>query len=321
MNTVKNVMNHDVNAVVTTSAMVAKRSIEQIIEPEEPHWVGSGFRVRQYFPNGDTNPLNPPLLTRMSPFLLLDYNEPYYFEGSPFEKGVAPHPHKGFETVTFSFSGSLEHKDTAGNRGVMHSGDVQWMTAGKGVLHREYHEKEWSKKGRMLHAIQLWVNLPAANKNDEPHYQHLAASTMGTYTSLDETVSAIVYAGAFRNITGPGNSYTPMNIYKLTIEPNSYVSIREQANWNTGFLVINGSGTVNGESQIAKGQFIIMSNDNEQFDIDAGDEGLEIFVLSGEPIHEPIVKKGPFVMNNATDVLLAFGEFQNGKFGREEDLM
>lgn len=297
--------------------MLQKRTIHQIIEPPHIHWVGTGFRVRQYFPNGD----NSPLLQRMSPFILLDYNEPYYFEGSPFESGVSPHPHRGFETVTFSFSGSLEHKDTAGNTGIIHSGDVQWMTAGSGVLHKEFHEKESAKRGRMLHAIQLWVNLPSAFKNESPHYQHIQSAHMGQYTSLDETVKGIVYAGTFRNVKGPGKSYTPMNIYKLNIAGNSYVSISEQAHWNTGFLVINGSGIVNGESEISAGQFVIMNNDTDRFDIDAGPDGIEIFVLSGEPIDEPIAKNGPFVMNNGTDLLLAYGEYKNGRYGREEDLM
>ena len=143
------------------------RTIERIIKAPDIHWVGTGFRVRQYFPDGDESPM----LDRMSPFLLLDYNEPYYFEGSPFDTGDTPHPHKGFETVTFSFSGSIEHKDAAGNSGVIHSGDVQWMTAASGVIHKEFHEKEYAKRGRLFHALQLWVNLPERHKNDAPAYQ------------------------------------------------------------------------------------------------------------------------------------------------------
>ena len=199
------------------------RTIERIIKAPDIHWVGTGFRVRQYFPNGDESPM----LDRMSPFLLLDYNEPYYFEGSPFDTGDTPHPHKGFETVTFSFSGSIEHKDAAGNSGVIHSGDVQWMTAASGVLHKEFHEKEYAKRGRLFHALQLWVNLPERHKNDAPAYQYIPATTMGRYQSLDETIDAIVYTGAFRHITGPAKSHTPMNIYKLKLQPNSWISISE----------------------------------------------------------------------------------------------
>lgn len=142
------------------------RTIERIIKAPDIHWIGNGFRVRQYFPDGDESPM----LDRMSPFLLLDYNEPYYFEASPFDTGDTPHPHKGFETVTFSFSGSIQHKDAAGNSGVIHSGDVQWMTAASGVLHKEFHEKEYVKRGRLFHALQLWINLPERHKNDAPSY-------------------------------------------------------------------------------------------------------------------------------------------------------
>lgn len=310
--------------------MNQKRTIDQIIHAPEAHWVGTGFRVKQYFPNGDTSPL----LERMSPFILLDYNEPYYFEGSPFESGVSPHPHKGFETVTFSFAGSIEHKDTAGNHGIIHSGDVQWMTAAGGVLHKEYHEKEYAKRGRMFHAIQLWVNLPKAHKQDAPTYQTLRKQQMGLYTSLDETIKGIVYAGTFRNIIGPARTHTPMNIYKLSIDAGSYISISEQPHWNTGFLVLAGSGTVNGEStesskngtpqmsnSIQAGDFVIMNNNADRFEIDAGPKGMEIFVLSGEPIDEPIAKRGPFVMNDGVETLLATSEWQNGRFGLAEDIM
>ena len=277
------------------------RTIERIIKAPDIHWVGTGFRARQYFPDGDESPM----LDRMSPFLLLDYNEPYYFEGSPFDTGVTPHLHKGFETVTFSFSGSIGHKDAAGN---------------SGVLHKEFHEKEYAKRGRLFHALQLWINLPERHKNDAPAYQYIPATTMGRYQSLDETIDAIVYTGAFRHITGPTKSHTPMNIYKLKLQPNSWISISENMTWNTGFLVINGTGSANGES-IESGDFVLFNNDGERFEVESGDEGLEIFVLSGEPLNEPVVKQGSFVMTNKTELILAYGEYKNGKFGREEDIM
>ena len=292
------------------------RTIERIIKAPDIHWVGTGFRVRQYFPDSDESPM----LDRMSPFLLLDYNEPYYFEGSPFDTGDTPHPHKGFETVTFSFSGSIEHKDAAGNSGVIHSGDVQWMTAASGVLHKEFHEKEYAKRGRLFHALQLWINLPERHKNDAPAYQYIPATTMGRYQSLDETIDAIVYTGAFRHITGPAKFHTPMNIYKLKLQPNSWISISENMTWNTGFLVINGTGSANDES-IEFGDFVLFNNDGERFEVESGDEGLEIFVLAGEPLNEPVVKQGPYVMTNKTELLLAYGEYINGKFGREEAIM
>ena len=218
------------------------------------------------------------------------------------------------------FSGSIEHKDAAGNSGVIHSGDVQWMTAASGVLHKEFHEKEYAKRGRLFHALQLWINLPERHKNDTPAYQYLPATTMGRYQSLDERIDAIVYTGAFRHITGPAKSHTPMNIYKLKLQPNSWISISENMTWNTGFLVINGTGSANGES-IESGDFVLFNNDGERFEVESGDKGLEIFVLSGEPLNEPVVKQGSFVMTNKTELILAYGEYKNGKFGREEDIM
>ena len=194
------------------------------------------------------------------------------------------------------------------------------MTAASGVLHKEFHEKEYAKRGRLFHALQLWINLPERHKNDTPAYQYIPATTMGRYQSLDETIDAIVYTGAFRHITGPAKSHTPMNIYKLKLQPNSWISISENMTWNTGFLVINGTGSANGES-IEYGDFVLFNNDGERFEVESGDEGLEIFVLAGEPLNEPVVKQGSFVMTNKTELILAYGEYKNGKFGREETIM
>ena len=169
-------------------------------------------------------------------------------------------------------------------------------------------------------STSLWINLPERHKNDTPTYQYIPATTMGRYQSLDETIDAIVYTGAFRHITGPAKSHTPMNIYKLKLQLNSWISISENMTWNTGFLVINGTGSANGES-IESGDFVLFNNDGERFEVESGDEGLEIFVLAGEPLNEPVVKQGSFVMTNKTELILAYGEYKNGKFGREEDIM
>lgn len=151
------------------------RTIENIFRGPEPHMVGDGFRVSQYLPVGVGD------IKRLSPFILLDYHAPHYYEPSSIRRGVGAHPHRGFETVTISYEGSVEHHDNKGNHGIIGPGDVQWMTAASGILHKEYHEKEFSENGGILHMIQLWVNLPKSEKMSEPKYQTLLKENMGSF--------------------------------------------------------------------------------------------------------------------------------------------
>lgn len=286
------------------------RQVEKIIRSPHAHWVGNGFRVKQYFPAKRDY-----FLERFSPFILLDYNEPYFFPASPFETGIGPHPHRGFETVTFALAGKIEHGDNQGNHGVIEPGDLQWMTAGRGILHKEFHETEFAKRDRVLHMIQLWVNLPAEFKWTEPIYQAITADQMGRYQSMDLQFEVIVYAGEAFGIEGPARTFSPMNIYKLDIKQGETVLLEEPADFNTGILIISGKLQVNEEYEVMGTDFLLFANDGQPFALTGEEAHSEVFVLSGQPLHEPVFKMGPFVMNTKEEAFQAHRDFQDGLFG------
>lgn len=267
------------------------------------------FFVSQYFPEGME------LFDRFSPFILLDYNAPHYFSPSETRRGVGAHPHRGFETVTIDYSGSLEHHDNKGNHGILNPGDVQWMTAGSGVLHKEYHEEAFSKKGGLLHMVQLWVNLPKKDKMTDPKYQALEKASFGHQGLKDDAGEVNVIAGNFNDVKGPAHTHSPINIYNLTLNEGKTVEIHEPDTFNTGFLVINGDLKVNGEHNVQTGDFVLMENNDDMFTLEAVSEQATVLMLSGEPLNEPVATHGPFVMNTREELLQAFQDFNNGVFG------
>lgn len=289
------------------------RKIEEIFKGPAPHWVGTGFRVKQFFPKGRSETI----FDRTSPFILLDYNEPYYFKASPFKKGIGPHPHKGFETVTFAFAGKVEHEDSKGNKGVIYPGDIQWMTAGSGILHKEYQETEYSKKDRVFHVIQLWVNLPAKDKLTEPKYQAITADKMGKYRIPDDGGEVTVYAGEAFGVKGPATTFSPMNIYKINLKKGEELRIKEPGHFNTGFLIMGGEIEINREENIEFGNFVLFENTDADIVIRSIEEESEIMVFSGEPLNEPVAAAGPFVMNTQEELLEASRDYREGKFGSE----
>lgn len=271
-----------------------------------PHMVGTGFRVRQYVP-GKQN-----LKSRFSPFLLLDYNEPFHFPPSSQIKGVGAHPHKGFETVTINLAGRIEHNDNKGHHGILNPGDVQWMTAGKGILHKEYHEKEFSRTGGLFHMIQLWVNLPKAYKNTEPKYQNLLKENMAVKEM--ENAKITVIAGTAFEAKGPAETFTPINIYSIELNNGFSMDIKEPEKFNTGLIVVGGEVEING-NVYKENDFIIFENNDGVIEVKALAEASKIIVLSGEPIDEPIASYGPFVMNTDEEIRQAFEDYKNGVFG------
>ncbi len=287
------------------------RKVERVFKNDHAHWVGNGFRVKQYFPSFQ----GEEFLERFSPFILLDYNEPYFFKATPFEAGVGVHPHRAFETVTFAFAGKVEHADNKGHSGVIEPGDIQWMTAASGILHKEYHEKEFAKKDRVLHMIQLWVNLPKKDKMSEPKYQAIKADQMGKYRSDDDLLNVTVYAGEALGAKGPASTFSPMNIYKADIRKGKTVSFSEPADFNTGLLVLSGEVKINGDLIVKSSDFVLFENDGNAFSIEGLEECSEVFVLSGQPLNEPVVAMGPFVMNTEEEILQANIDFRSGKFG------
>lgn len=285
-----------------------KKLIEKIVtKPGRPGMVGDGFRVFNYIPGA-----NIPQ-QRISPFLLLDFNAEYDFGPSDHIRGVDVHPHKGFETVTIAYKGSIAHHDSSGNSGIINSGDVQWMTAGDGILHKEYHEETFSKTGGPFEMVQLWVNLPKKDKSTPAHYQALTADGMGKVELPDQAGVVNVIAGNFNGVAGPAETYTPLNLFDIKLNEGGELTTNITAGHNTALLVVNGSIEVNGEIA-GEHSFVLFENKGEEIQIKANQKSV-ILLLSGEPINEPIVSYGPFVMNTEQEIHQAIDDFNSGKFG------
>lgn len=288
-----------------------KKQIEKVFpRPAQYGMVGDGFRVYNYIP-GAFN-----LQRRMSPFLMLDFNPAYDFGPSEKLRGVDVHPHKGFETVTIAYKGSVAHHDSTGNSGVINPGDVQWMTAGAGILHKEYHEQEYARKGGPFEMVQLWVNLPAKDKGTPARYQSLTAVQMGALTLADNAGQVSVIAGNFNGTQGPAETFTPVNLANLKLNKGGQVQTSTPAGFNTTLLVIEGGVTVNGTAVPAH-SFVLFKNEGEEITISAEEDSV-VLLLSGEPIDEPIASYGPFVMNTQEEIINAIQEFNAGKYGTLE---
>jgi len=292
--------------------MNKQRSIEQIIPPPPAHMVGDGFRVHNFFPSsGSMN------IQRMSPFFLLDYGAKIEFPPSDTPRGVGVHPHRGFETVTIAYKGRVAHHDSAGNAGVIGEGDVQWMTAASGILHKEYHESEWSKLGGEFQMVQLWVNLPAKFKMSKPKYQPIRREEFGQVTLPDGKGVIEIIAGNFNNTNGPATSFTPIEMYNARLKKGAKVHFSLPQNYNTGFVIIEGAVTVN-EKPAATDHFVLFANDGTDIYVEATENAI-VLILSGEPIHEAIIPYGPFVMNTKQEIVDAYDDWNSGKFGVLED--
>ena len=269
--------------------------------------VGDGFRVFNMLPGAGISQ------QRISPFLMLDFNAEFDFGPSERVRGVDVHPHKGFETVTIAYQGSVAHHDSTGNSGIIGPGDVQWMTAGAGILHKEYHEQEFSKKGGPFEMVQLWVNLPKKHKSVAPHYQPITAGEMGKVELPAGAGLVNVIAGAFGGVKGPAFTYTPVNLLDIKLNKDGAVDIPIPASHNTALLVIRGEVSVNGQSA-PEHSFVLFANQGEEISLQAKSAAV-LLLLSGEPIDEPIVSYGPFVMNTKQEIMEAIEDFQAGKFG------
>ncbi|WP_127581405.1 pirin family protein [Paenibacillus koleovorans] len=292
----------------------AFRSIEGIYHGAPFHMVGDGFRVSNYFPGGNN------LGTRFSPFLLLDYAAPHDFPPSNTPKGVGAHPHRGFETVSIAYEGFVEHHDSYGNHGIIGPGDVQWMTAGSGLLHKEYHEKEFAKRGGTFHFIQLWVNLPRAHKMHPPRYQELLKSNMGRVELPDGGGSVRIIAGEYNGVAGPAKTFTPIHLFDIDFRAGGVARFEHPSTYHTGAIVLRGSAAINGSTEAKAGDFVLFGSEAGEIQIEGRTDDTLVFVLSGEPIQEPIFQHGPFVMNTRQEVIEAFEDFQSGKMGNPDEL-
>jgi len=283
------------------------KKVEVIVAPPPRHWVGDGFNVSGFFPNG------PLSAERMSPFFLLDYNAKMRVIPREEPYGVGAHPHRGFETVTIAYKGKVAHHDSRGGGGVIGEGDVQWMTAGSGLLHKEFYEQEFSRTGGDFQMVQLWVNLPAKDKMTEPKYQAITNAEMGRVT-LPDGGEVEVIAGEFAGTKGPATTFTPVHLFNLKPKKGETVEFELPAGYTTAILAVEGSAVINGGDKLPENNLALFERDGEAITIEAAEDGI-FLVMSGEPIDEPIAQYGPFVMNTQLELAQAIEDYRSGKFG------
>lgn len=270
------------------------------------HWVGDGFLVRSLF---SYNTLG----AHVSPFLLLDYAGPHYFEPTTDRRGVGQHPHRGFETVTIVYDGEVEHRDSAGNGGIIGPGDVQWMTAAGGIIHEEYHSPAFARTGGPFRMVQLWVNLPAKDKMTPAGYQGTLSSDIPEVKLPDDAGRARIIAGSMGETTGPAKTFTPVNMWDVKLNRDADVVLPLPKGHTAMLVVLTGHITVNGTEGAGEAEMVLLSREGDKIAIHA-DGDATILVLTGEPIDEPIFGHGPFVMNTEAEIRQAAADFNSGRF-------
>lgn len=271
------------------------------------HWVGDGFPVRSLFYYGD-------LGERISPFLLLDHAGPAQFAPTDKRRGVGTHPHRGFETVTIVYDGEVAHADSAGNQGVIGVGDVQWMTAARGILHEEYHSEAFARQGGILQMAQLWVNLPAKDKMSAPRYQAIVNADIPRIALPDGAGTLRVIAGDYQTIHGAAQTYSPVNVWDLRLNACKDIELQAPATHNTILVILQGSVTINGTQEVNADQIVLFQRNDEQFTMHTHND-TKALLLTGEPLNEPIVGQGPFVMNTQAEIRQAMVDYHAGRFG------
>ena len=271
---------------------------------------GGGFLVRRPFPK--------PSFSEFDPFLLLDEMGPV--ELAPGEaKGAPDHPHRGFETVTYLLAGDMEHKDSRGHAGRLRAGDVQWMTAGAGVVHAEMPSREFARDGGRMHAFQLWVNLPKRDKMTKPRYQEIPNSQIPKATSADGLVTVSVIAGEAMGEKAVIETHTPIIYLHYRIAPGGAVTQQVPGSYNGFAYVVEGDGLFGAEGEHAEdGQMVLFAQDGDEVSIENPAEAkatLEVLLIAGVPLNEPVARYGPFVMNTQAEIRQAFEDYQLGRMG------
>jgi redox-sensitive bicupin YhaK (pirin superfamily) len=277
-----------------------QRSVDQ-------HWVGDGFPVRTLF-------AYPNLGTVLSPFLLLDYAGPKEFSPTDTRRGVGEHPHRGFETVTIVYAGEVEHRDSSGGGGSIGPGDVQWMTAASGIVHEEFHGREFARRGGMFEMVQLWVNLPAKDKMAPPRYQSIVSSEIPTVSLPDDQGVVRVIAGEFASAKGPAKTFTPIHVWDLRLTSDQRTDLAVPDGYTTALVVLKGALRVNGSEPVRAAEVGLFDRTGTSICIDCAHDATAL-LLCGAPIEEPIVGYGPFVMNSAQEIRQAMADYQSGQMG------
>ncbi|NIC05943.1 pirin family protein [Billgrantia bachuensis] len=275
------------------------------------HWVGDGFPVRSLFAYDRLG------ADHLSPFLLLDHAGPYDFAPASRPRGVGAHPHRGFETVTLVYQGELEHRDSTGSGGRIGEGDVQWMTAGAGIVHEEFHSPAFTAQGGTLEMVQLWVNLPAENKSAPAAYQTLLDADIPRVALPRRAGELRVIAGEYRGHRGPAHTFTPIEVWDLRLEPGAETTLKVPEGHTTLLVVLEGTVQVNGDAVVRDTGLVCFERQGDEIRLEANNNA-KLLLLAGTPLNEPVVGYGPFVMNSEADIHQAFADFQAGKFGRLE---
>ena len=291
----------DLYFITRTGTIIVRpmKNILRIYRKPEGHWVGDGFPVHTV--------LDYQRHPELSPFLLLDHFGPADFAPAAKPRGVGWHPHRGFETVTVLLEGEVEHEDTAGNGGRIGPGDVQWMTAGAGLLHKEFHSEAMTRRGGRFHGLQLWVNLPAKFKMTPPRYQTLTARDIPVIDGVR------VIAGEFRGVKGPAQTFTPINLLLVSLKAGNALELDLRDGCSAALYVAEGKIEANAEA-VGAGELAVFERKGSEAAITAQADAI-VFVMNGVPIDEPVVGYGPFVMNTSREIQQAFADYHAGRLG------
>lgn len=281
------------------------KTIRRVVRNVAPHWVGDGFPVRSLFSYQEGSEFDP--------FLLLDYAGPYKFAPAEAKRGVGEHPHRGFETVTIVYQGELEHRDSSGSHGSIGPGDVQWMTAASGVVHEEFHSERFAREGGTLEMVQLWVNLPADKKLTPPRYQGILDSQIPRAALPDNAGTARVIAGEFYGTRGAAQTFTPINVWDLELKANGRAALNFPAGHTVLLIVQAGAVEANGQPLKAV-ELASFDRGGELVELKT-ESAARVLVLSGQPLDEPVVGQGPFVMNTREQIREAIADYQAGRMG------
>lgn len=288
------------------------KTVTRIYQVGPEHWVGDGFHVSTIF---SMHSIDPQLT---SPFLLMDHAKKKYFAPTKRKLGVGEHPHRGFETVTFAIEGAVDHRDSGGGGGTIKTGGVQWMTAGSGVVHEEFHSREFAEQGGHFEMVQLWINLPAEHKMTKPRYQSMDKEQMGSL-ELIQGVNVKVVAGELAGAVGPAKTFSPIHIYELDINTEDPFEISVPENLTTLVFQIRGKSMVNKSTEIPERGLAVLSNLHSKIQLKALEVNQgpsKLLVLVGQPLREPVVAYGPFVMNTKEEIIQAMRDFEAGKMGQ-----
>ena len=283
------------------------RAVEEIVAPPPRHWVGDGFAVRTMLSYDDAP-------ARWSPFLLLDYGAPMRFQPTVDRRGVGPHPHRGFETVTLAYQGEVEHRDSAGHHGRIGAGDVQWMTAADGVVHEEYHGAGFAQTGGPFEMAQVWVNLPKAVKRTKPRYQDLLGPRFPVVRLPDGAGTLRLVAGTLAGASGPAKTFSPVTLADVHLEPGGRAALALPDGHTALLLARRGSASVGG-TDLDELHLARLARSGGPVALHAGAEGADLLLLAGAPIDEPVVGHGPFVMNTREEIVEAVEDYQAGRMG------